>query len=293
MENLNTLHQAVDWVEQQLALADLHYGHGTDNARDEAAWLVLGALGLSFNTAESDLPASLSSPQKQQISNILRQRIESRIPLAYLLRQAWFCGMEFYVDERVLIPRSPVAELIDECFVPWMSPGEVDRILDIGTGSGCIAIAAAMAFPTAQVDAVDISEDALAVAKINVEHYGLKRRLKLHQSNLFEDLQPAKYDIIIANPPYVDAEDMAVLPAEYRHEPRRALEAGDDGLDLVRLIIEQSRAYLAESGILVVEVGNSQPAVERAFPGISFLWLEFSYGGQGVFLLTAAQLDGL
>ena len=293
MENLNTLHQVVDWVEQQLAHAELHYGHGTDNARDEAAWLVLGALGLSFNTAESDLPALLSSPQKQQISNILRQRIESRIPLAYLLRQAWFCGMEFYVDERVLIPRSPVAELIDECFAPWVSPGEVNRILDIGTGSGCIAIAAAMAFPSAQVDAVDISEDALAVANINVEHYGLQQRLKLHQSNLFEELPPAKYDIIIANPPYVDAEDMAALPAEYGHEPRRALEAGEDGLDLVRIIIEQSRTYLAETGILVVEVGNSQPALEHAFPALSFLWLDFSHGGHGVFLLTAAQLDGL
>ena len=293
LNDISKLAQAIDWVEQRLDEANLYFGHGTDNARDEAAWLVLGALGLSFDINERDLQQELSASDKLHIQELLTQRISGRLPLAYIFKQAWFCGLPFFVDERVLIPRSPVAELIEERFEPWTQAESVKRILDIGTGSGCIAIAAALSFPFAQVDAADISQDAIDVARVNVEQHGLQHRVLLHCSNLFENVPKTKYDVIIANPPYVDAEDMSALPAEYLHEPRQALEAGDDGLDLVRLIIEQSRDYLAKTGILVVEVGNSQAALESAYPEAPFTWLDFAYGGHGVFLLTATQLDKL
>jgi ribosomal protein L3 glutamine methyltransferase len=213
--------------------------------------------------------------------------------VAYLLNEAWFCGLPFYVDEAVLIPRSPIAELIADRFSPWCREEQVSSILDIGTGSGCIAVASALAFPAARVDAIDVSREALAVAEENVRRHELSHRLRLVRSNLFENLAGQRYDIIIANPPYVDVTDMDNLPEEYRHEPRLALAAGEDGLDIVRQILSEAREYMSDEGILICEVGNSQEALAEAYPDYPFLWFEFEFGGQGVFLLTACQLDQL
>jgi len=267
--------------------ADLFYGHGTDNPYDEAAYLVLVALDLPFDLTDEQLQQMIDPVRGEQIQELARQRIVDRKPVAYLVNKAWFAGLPFYVNEHVLIPRSPVAELIEESFVPWVDPGKVKSILDIGTGSACIAIACAAAFPDAAVDAVDISFAALAVAAENVKAYDLTEQVTLIQSDLYNALAGKKYDLIIANPPYVNAEDMASLPAEYQHEPRLGLAAGADGLDIVRRIIDESRRYLNNDGILIVEVGNSQQAMEAAFPSLPLIWLEFERGGDGVFLLHA------
>lgn len=288
-----TPRQFIDHARSLFERAAIHFGHGTDNAGDEAAWLILGALELDFDCDEEALDRCLEPHTCEKLRHVITRRIDERMPVAYLLGQGWFCGLPFSVDQRVLIPRSPIAELIEEQFLPWVDTEKVRHILDIGTGCGCIAIATALAFPDARVDAVDISEEALELAAENSQRHGTSSRIHLHHSDLYAELPKKKYDIIVANPPYVDAEDMSQLPAEYRHEPRSALAAGADGLDLVRRIIEQSTDYLAQSGILVVEVGNSQPALEAVYPDLPFLWLDFARGGQGVFLLTRQQLDVL
>jgi ribosomal protein L3 glutamine methyltransferase len=286
-------YQFILWADQCFDEAGLCFGHGTDNAYDEACYLVLRALDLSFAVDDEQLNQPLSREQKDYLAALVSCRIEQRQPVAYILNEAWFCGLPFYVDERVLVPRSPIAELIGQQFSPWIASDDVSRILDIGTGSGCIAIASALAIPDAKVDAVDISADALAVAEENSRRHGVSERLRLVRSDLYANLDGQRYDIIIANPPYVDAEDMAHLPEEFRHEPRLGLEAGEDGLDVVRQLLAQSRKHLNEAGILIVEVGNSQAALIDAFPGLAFTWLEFEYGGDGVFLLSAEQLDEL
>lgn len=270
--------------------ADLFYGHGTDNPYDEAAYLVLAALDLPFDLTDEQLKQVLDPVRVEQIQALASQRIVDRKPVAYLVNKAWFAGLPFYVNEHVLIPRSPVAELIEESFVPWIDPDQVKSILDIGTGSACIAIACAAAFPNAAVDAVDISATALAVATENVKAYDLTERVRLIQSDLYSGLGNRKYDLIIANPPYVNAADMASLPAEYQHEPRLGLAAGTDGLDIVRRIISESGKHLNQDGILVVEVGNSQQAMEATFPDLPLIWLEFERGGEGVFLVAAEDL---
>ena len=290
---INTPYQFILWAEQQFDAANLFFGHGTDNAYDEAAYLILRGLGLPFDLEDTSLNQSLPVEAKDYLHALIQERIEKRLPVAYILNEAWFCGLPFYVDERVLVPRSPIAELIGERFSPWVNSDEVKRILDIGTGSGCIAIASALAFSAAAVDAVDISAEALAVAIENSQRHGVSERLRLIKSDLYENLEGQRYDIIIANPPYVDAEDMANLPQEYEHEPRHGLEAGEDGLLIVRKILATSRQHLNEKGVLIVEVGNSQIALVEAYPQLGFMWLDFEQGGDGVFLLTAEQLEAL
>jgi ribosomal protein L3 glutamine methyltransferase len=285
-----TLRDAIQQSQHVLEDAGVYFGHGTDNALDEAAWLVSHAAGLPPDFSDQLLDQVLTEAQYQAAMALLEKRITSRLPAAYLLEEAWFAGHRFYVDARVLVPRSPIAELIRDQFRPWLEPGQVRYVLDLCTGSGCIAIATALALPEAQVDAVEISRDALNVARINVASYDLASRLALVESDLFSALTGRRYDLIVSNPPYVDAEDMAALPEEYRHEPALGLAAGEDGLALVIPMLQQAPAYLNPQGVLIVEVGNSAAALQARFPQVPFTWLEFSQGGEGVFLLEASQL---
>jgi ribosomal protein L3 glutamine methyltransferase len=275
----------------RLARARVFLGHGTDNARDEAAALVLHALGLPHAGSAALYRRRVSRAAQQRAQELLNRRIRERIPAAYLTGVTWFAGARIEVDGRVLIPRSPIAELIERRFAPWIPASRVRRVLDVGTGSGCIAIACARALPRARVDAVDISEAALEVARGNVRRNRLTRRVRLIRSDHFSALGAVSYDIIVANPPYVGARELAGLPPEYRHEPRLALAAGRSGLDSVRVILAQAASHLRPRGLLIVEVGNSEHAVRRTWPHLPFAWLEFERGGGGVFLLTREELQ--
>ncbi len=286
-----TLQQWLDWAEPEFTAGKLFYGHGTDNPVDEILYLMRYALKGDFDKAASDPNETLSPEQNQAIDELLTSRIATRKPAAYLVKEAWFAGYPFYVDERVLVPRSPLAELIEEQFAPWVDASRVKSILDIGTGSGCIAIACALYVPNTMVDAVDVQQDALDVASINIAHYHLESRVSLFQADVYDGLPAHQYDIIISNPPYVSHEEMTDLPDEYRHEPVTGLVAGDDGLDCVRKILSGAKHYLKPDGILIVEVGNSQAAVERTWPQVPFVWLEFEYGGEGVFLLESQHVS--
>lgn len=290
IEELHSLTDFIRWGASRFNEAGLHYGHGTSNAVDDALTLVLHALHLQHGLAPELFSARLTRDEKQRVFDLLGQRYEKRIPVPYLTNQAWFAGLSFYVDERVLVPRSPIAELIEQQFEPWVDPEQVGHVLDMCTGSACIAIACAHAFPYAQVDAADISKDALAVAEKNIGQHGMEGLLNLYESNLFSDLPPQRYDIIVSNPPYVSAEEMTSLPEEYHHEPELGLASGDDGLDACVEILAEASHWLNEEGILVVEVGNSAGALVERFPLVPFLWLEFERGGEGVFLLTAEQV---
>lgn len=269
--------------------SDLYFGHGTDNAWDEAVFLVFYALDLPPDADRSVLNQQLTDIQCKAIHRLFEQRIRDRIPAAYLTGRAWFCGLPFAVDKRVIIPRSPIAELIMSGFHPWCST-EPQRLLDLCTGSGCIGIACAYAFENAEVVLSDICADALQVAQQNIQQHDLAARVSAVQSDLFENLADQKFDLIVSNPPYVDADDYASMPDEYFHEPELALASGNDGLDFTRRLLREAHDYLTEHGVLIVEVGNSGEALDRLFPSVPFLWLEFSEGDGGVFLLTREQL---
>lgn len=287
---LNTVVDFVRWGASRFNEAELYFGHGANNAVDEALFLVVHALHLPSPLAPELHYARLTEREKVVVLNLFQRRIVERLPVPYLTHEAWFGGMSFYVDERVLIPRSPIAEMIEQRFSPWVDAESSENILDLCSGSGCIAIACALAFPWAEVDAVDISPEAIEVAKINVDRYQLQQQVGIFQSDLFTALHGRSYDLIVSNPPYVDAEDMAVLPEEFRKEPVLGLAAGDDGLDMIIRILAQASDYLNPQGVLVVEVGNSDEALVTRFPEVPFEWLEFARGGHGVFLLQAEVL---
>ena len=286
-----TVGAAIERCARALRRARVHFGHGTDNARDEAAELVFFAAGIDHARAEGAYGELLTPRRRARIDELLERRTTQRVPLAYLTHRAFFAGLELYVDERVLVPRSPIAELILARFAPWARPRGIRRILDIGTGSGAIALACARVFARAAVDAVDISPGALAVCRRNVRRLDLAKRVRVLKSDHFTAVAGRRYDIIVSNPPYVGRAEMRTLPREYGHEPALGLASGVDGLDSVRAILGAARRHLADEGILVVEVGNSEAALMRAFPRLPFIWPEIAMGGGGVFVLRAADLE--
>ncbi|MGF1724248.1 50S ribosomal protein L3 N(5)-glutamine methyltransferase [Photobacterium nomapromontoriensis] len=289
VNELSTLQDMLRWTVSRFNAAGLFYGHGTDNAWDEAVQLVLPTLYLPLDVPADVRNSRLLGSERQRIVERVIRRINERTPVAYLTNKAWFCGLEFFVDERVLVPRSPIAELIDNFFEPFLKERPT-RIMDLCTGSGCIGIACAYAFPEAEVDVVDISVDALAVAEMNIQDHGLEQQVTPLRSDLLRDVPKDKYDLIVTNPPYVDQEDMDSLPDEFRHEPELGLAAGTDGLKLVRRILANAPDYLTDDGVLICEVGNSMIHMEEQYPNIPFTWIEFENGGHGVFMLTREQL---
>ena len=289
VEDLTTLQDMMRWAYSYFNASDLYYGHGYDNAWDEAQQLVLAAVYLPADVPEAMYQSRLTLVEKERVIHLIETRLGTRQPVAYLTNSAWFCGSEFYVDERTIVPRSPIGELIMQKFAGLIDH-EPKRILDMCTGSGCIAIACAQQFLEAEVDAVDLSLDALDVAQINIERHGLAERVFPISSDLFNDIPQDKYDLIVTNPPYVDEEDLDDMPQEFHFEPEMSLGSGADGLDITKRILAQAADYLTDNGVLVCEVGNSMVHLIEQFPTVPFNWIEFKNGGLGVFSLTRAQL---
>ncbi|MDC1255971.1 50S ribosomal protein L3 N(5)-glutamine methyltransferase [bacterium] len=290
-QQLYTIGDFIRYATTQFNKADLYFGHGSDNAWDEAITLVMFVLALPSRLSEHTLDCRLTLDEKQQILSVIELRINEELPAAYITNQATFAGLPFYVDERVLVPRSPIAEYIEKRFSPFIGEDqEVGHILDLCTGSGCIAIACAHYFPEAEVDAADLSIDALNVAQINIENHDLSEQVIPIQSDVFSGVSGQSYDLIVTNPPYVDQDDVDSLPTEFTHEPAMGLGSGSDGLDITRKILAQGHQYLNDGGVLVCEVGNSQIHLEAVFPEVPFTWLTFERGGHGVFMLTKTQL---
>ncbi|MDP5145937.1 50S ribosomal protein L3 N(5)-glutamine methyltransferase [Shewanella sp. ULN5] len=288
---LRTIGDMLRWAVSRFNDAGIYYGHGTDNAWDEAIALVFHALHLPEEIGQQVIHSNLTSSEKHKIVELIIRRVRERLPVPYLTNKARFAGLEFFVDERVLVPRSPIAEMINNHFSPWLYNKPVNRIMDLCTGSACIAIACAYAFEDAEVDALDISEDALEVAQINIETLGVLERVFPIQSDLFSAIPKGPhYDLIVSNPPYVDEDDIGDMPNEYHHEPAIGLASGRDGLDLTKRILANAADYLTENGLLVVEVGNSMVHLMEQFPDVPFTWVDFEFGGDGVFVLTRDQL---
>ncbi|MFK7733169.1 MAG: 50S ribosomal protein L3 N(5)-glutamine methyltransferase [Pseudomonadales bacterium] len=291
-KELHTVRDFIRWGTSRFNENRLYFGHGTDNAWDESVQLVMRALHLPMESGGEVLDARLTSEERKLLTVVIATRIKERIPVAYLNGEAWFAGLRFKADERALIPRSPIAELIERGFEPWKAAHEIGQVLDLCTGGGCIGIAAAHYLPDARVTLADLSEPALELAAINVREHHMQPHIDIYHSDLFSSLpENETYDLIVSNPPYVDAEDFASMPAEYRHEPEMALTAGDDGLDIVHRILREASHWLNDQGVLIVEVGNSQPALEASYPAIAFNWLEFERGGHGVFALDKSELQ--
>lgn len=288
----STVRACIEAGAQQFIDADLFFGHGTDNAHDEAFWLVFFALSLPFDSDESVFEQTVTEAEWQTIVSLFHRRVNERVPAAYLTGEGWFCGYPFTVNEHVLVPRSPIAELIQQSFQPWLTQTASTpmHILDMCTGCGCIGIATALQFPDAHVDLTDISSQAIQVAQSNVQRYDLSARVSVIASDVFSGLQGKQYDLIVTNPPYVDARDLAAMPAEYHAEPAIALGSGEDGLDITRRLLCEAADYLSPNGIMIVEVGNTWENLEAAFPRVPFLWIEFAEGGHGVFLIRRDEL---
>lgn len=290
-EGLETVTDFVRWGGTLFKQADLYFGHGTDNAFDEAKVLVFFALKMPLEVPENYWQARLTNHEKHLVTELFQRRIETRKPAAYLTGEAWFAGLRFIVNENTLVPRSPIAELIMNRYAPWVDADEVNDVLDLCTGSGCIGIASLQAFPHAHVDLVDISPEALAVAQQNIELYQLEDSAQAIESNLYDALDGKQYDLIVSNPPYVDEIEMNALPEEFKQEPELGLAAGSDGLDLVRRILAEAPKYLKEDGVLIVEVGVSQYFVEQEYPELPLYWFEFEHGGEGVFAIHKSELE--
>ncbi len=290
-DGLETIADFIRWGATLFERADLYYGHGTDNALDEAHFLVFSLLKLPWSLSDTYLTARLSVPERVAVTELFRQRIETRKPAAYLVGEAWFAGLKFRVNEHVLVPRSPIAELIQRGFDGWVDAEGTRRVLDLCAGSGCIGIACLQALPNATVDLADISTEALKVAQENIRLHGLEGIARTVRSDLFSNLQGERYDLIISNPPYVDAIEMAHLPPEFQREPALGLAAGEDGLDLVRIMLAEAKDHLTEQGVLIVEVGVSWMNLVETYPELPFYWFEFEQGGEGVFALNRSELE--
>jgi len=290
LDALSTIRDFIRWGSSEFNRHELTFGHGFAAAFDEAKYLTLHRLALPLDWADDYFDCTLTEDERKQVIEILQQRVSSRQPVAYITRESWFCGLKFYVDERVLVPRSPIAELITSHFEPWIDSTQVHSILDLCTGSGCIAIASQYMFEQAEVFASDLSLDALDVARINIHEHDLSEQLTLYHSDLFDSIPAQKFDVIVSNPPYVDAEDMAALTKEFQFEPNIGLAAGDDGLALVDRILSNAAEYLSEQGVLFIEVGNSQAAMMEKYTFLPMTWIDFEFGGTGVCCIQQKDL---